>query len=198
MNKLIYRKNVLIIWGILEVILSIICVVMMKLKAPYTPQGFLIDQNFLSNLVQYKYYDALQDTAAGLIALTGLGFVLFIIEFVRVRRNPAKSFNEKWFFAGVLFAPLVGIIIFTTPINKNLSIKSDQPAFVQREFIIDKQASESKRSHTYTFVFNSGTKVDVSKDEYIVTPLGMEYFIVYQGDLDIGFYPTDKYQLKVK
>ncbi len=195
MNKFLFRKEVLIIWGIIEVILVIFSVVMGIKKAPYEPQGNLIDGTFLNNLVQYKYYDAYQDMAAGIVVCSIIGLIVCVVGYVRTRGNNPKPVNEKVLFFGGLFMPLASIIIFATPINKNLSIKSDQPAFVQSEFIVDKNISKSGKTKKHYLIFSSGSRKEVKKDEYFVTPLGKIFYIAYQGNLPIGFYPADKYQL---
>lgn len=195
MNKFLFRKEVLIIWGIIEVILGIFAAVMLAKKLPYEPQGTIIDSTFLSNLVQFKYYDAFQDTAVGLFAFFSIGLITCTVGYVKSKRKNSKPMHEKIIVMGVFFAPLAGIGIFTTPINKNLSIKSDQPAFVQSEFLVDKNLSKSRKSTYYYFTFSSGNRKEVKKDEFFVTPLGKIFYIAYQGNLPIGFYPADKYQL---
>ena len=76
MNKIIYRKSIMILWIILEVIFAVATAVLSAKKAAFVNTGVVIDDNFLNDLVQYELYNTAQLVTLSILIFFAAGLML--------------------------------------------------------------------------------------------------------------------------
>lgn len=197
MHKYIYRKSILILWIILEVILAIVFEVMVVKKGTYHPHGVLIDESFLNTLVQYELYKSLVLIFSALLLFFGCGLVFYIIGFRKIKHGTFTRKDRSLIF-GVIGLPLGGFVCFALPLLITMQDRMNEPPQVQTEPLVDVREFHHKNGVDYEFIFGSGNYMKVSKGEYLLAPIGRNYYIVYQGQTLIDAFPTDKYVLRLK
>lgn len=195
MNKLIYKKSVFIIWAILELISAVVAIVMNTKKVANDPKGILIDDNFLSSLAQTEFYETIEFIALGFIIFFGAGLLHYGIALLKTQRSSFKG-NDKFLLLGAIGLPLAGIALIILPESLTLPDRLNYSPTVQTEQLQEKNTTLSRWGDKYCFYFSSGNSEKVRKDEYLNTPIGASFYIIYQGKTLIKIYPADKYTYK--
>ncbi len=196
MHKIIYRKSILVFWIILEVVFAATFVVMTIKKGEFVPHGFIIDENFLNNLVQYKIYLYMELMAMALFIFFASGLVFYAIGLRKTLRNTFVK-KDRGILVGVIFLPLAGFAVFALPAAITFPDRLNNPPTVQKEQLAHKYETHSRSGTSYHFRFSSGKSDKVSKDEYFSISIGKQFYIVYQGETLIEAFPVDKFILRL-
>lgn len=194
MKKRILKDHFVIAYAM---VIAISCVgfLVSTLKLCSLPElGYVINNDFLKLLVQYKNYEIVQDASAVLAVTFGVALVLFVslkYKFTNYQKN-----RRKWNLACALIVfPFIGISASIGP-NLDFPTRLKAEPKLHKEFVVDKYKSHGSKSGTsYHLLFNSGSSFMVGSKKYNAAFVRQEYYTVYQGDILIQIFSPDTYRL---
>lgn len=189
------NKDILKGFGILEIILLLVAIVTKLQKMPYKPQGYLIDNEFLRNLVRYNYYNDFQNAFGILFLFASAAYIFYVVGYVKAKRKTLSSSLETAILKIFPCFLLAGVLLCGLQIKEGLSTDFDLPTYAKTEILIAKNEHQNRRSKSFVFTFSNGVTKEVQKKEYLETPINRVFYIAYLGNTPIGFFPADKYQL---
>lgn len=194
MKKRILKDHFVIAYAM---VIAISCVgfLVSTLKLCSLPElGYVINNDFLKLLVQYKNYEIVQDASAVLAVTFGVALVLFVslkYKFTNYQKN-----RRKWNLACALIVfPVIGLSASIAP-NLDFPTRLKAEPKLHKEFVVDKYKSHGSKSGTsYHLLFSSGSTFMVGSKKYNAAFVRQEYYTVYQGDILIQIFSPDTYRL---
>lgn len=194
MKKRILKDHFVVAYVAVIAVCCVICLVT-TLKIHSLPElGYVINNDFLKLLVQYKNYEIIQDASAVLAVTFGIAICIYIALKYKFPRFEEK--HKKWnLTSSLVVLPVVGLVASIAP-NLDFPTRLKAEPKLHKEFVIDKYRSHGSKSGTsYHLMFNSGSTFMVSSKKYNAAFVKQEYYTVYQGDFLIQIFSADRYRL---
>lgn len=192
MAQKFYRNPIILFFVIVEIVALTVFLIFCYKESLVPYRGFLIDQDFLNNLVQKEIYKTIKDIAIGILIFFGGGLICH-----SVVRNKLKK-DKLGFWLSATMLPIAGILFFALPKLMELPARLNEPPKLQTEIVTAKFSTHSKSGTNYHLMFSSGSRQTVSFTTYSNTYIKQIHYTIYQGDLLIYALPADQYVLKVK
>lgn len=178
-------------------VIAVCCVIFIvtTLKIHSLPElGYVINNDFLKLLVQYKNYEIIQDASAVLAVTFGIAICIYVAlkyKFPRFEEN-----HKKWNLGCALIVfPVIGLSASIAP-NLDFPTRLKAEPKLHKEFVVDKYKSHGSKSGTsYHLLFSSGSSFMVGSKKYNAAFVRQEYYTVYQGDILIQIFSPDTYRL---
>lgn len=194
MKKSILKDHFVVAYVAVIAVCCVICLVT-TLKIHSLPElGYVINNDFLKLLVQYKNYEIIQDASAVLAVTFGIAICIYIALKYKFPRFEEK--HKKWnLTSSLVVLPVVGLVASIAP-NLDFPTRLKAEPKLHKEFVADKYRSHGSKSGTsYHLLFNSGSTFMVGSKKYSAAFVGQEYYTVYQGDILIQIFSPDMYRL---
>lgn len=194
MKKRILKDHFVVAYVAVIAVCCVICLVT-TLKIYSLPElGYVINNDFLKLLVQYKNYEIIQDASTVLAVTFGIAICIYIALKYKFPRFEEK--HKKWnLTSSLVVLPVVGLVASIAP-NLDFPTRLKAEPKLHKEFVVDKYKSHGSKSGTsYHLLFSSGSSFMVGSKKYNAAFVRQEYYTVYQGDVLIQIFSADRYRL---
>ncbi|MCQ2108472.1 MAG: hypothetical protein MJZ05_06885 [Fibrobacter sp.] len=198
MNKIIYRKSIMILWIILEVIFAVATAVLSVKKTSFVNTGVIIDDNFLNDLVQYELYNTAQLVTLSILIFFAAGLIFYCIGLRLTLKDKYIKKRDRSLLIGVIGIPLAGFVCFGILPLSTFPERLNEPPKVQTENVVHKYTISTKSGKDYYLRFGNGSEIEVSRTTYNSTFINQSHYTVYQGKVLIEAFPASRYVLAPK
>ena len=189
------KKKILAILAFVTI--CFICIVVIaKTKVDANSIGFIIDDDFLSSIADYVYYQTLYDIFFTPSICFGAATIFYAFGFISIKEG--KKDVEGYSVATHLVPTILVFWALATAVPKTVDIPptNNEKSTVQIETVTYKKETSFRGVHKYYLYFSNGSRLKVDKNQYEQTYIDKSLYTIYQGTHIIKALPRDKYQLK--
>ena len=190
------KKKILAILAFVTI--CFICIVVIaKTKVDANSIGFIIDDDFLSSIADYVYYQTLYDIFFTPSICFGAATIFYAFGFISIKEG--KKDVEGYSVATHLVPAILVSWALATAVPKTFDLPptNSEKSTVQIETVTYKKETSFRGVHKYYLYFSNGSRLKVDKNQYEQTYIDKSLYTIYQGTHIIKALPRDKYQLKM-